>query len=56
MLNGEWESSKTIYKMMPDFIPELIGFCRFRARKPATYFYLSAFVDMDVAAAPDPAE
>lgn len=42
--------------MMPDFIPEPVGFGRYKVQSPATYFYLSEFVDMDVITAPDPAE
>ena len=55
MLNGEWESSKMIYAIKPDFIPKPLGFGHYKTRKPATtYFYLSEFVDMDVTASPDP--
>lgn len=56
MLRGEYESSKIIYGLMPDFIPQPFGFGRYKDPSPATYFYLSAFVAMDVATAPDPAE
>ena len=56
MLKGELESSKEIYRLMPDFIPEPFGFGSYRAKKPATYFYLSEFVDMDVTTAPEPVE
>ncbi|KAK4223271.1 Fructosamine kinase-domain-containing protein [Podospora fimiseda] len=41
MLNGEWESSKIIHAIMPDFIPKPQGFGK--------------FIDMDVTTAPDPA-
>ncbi|WEW60326.1 fructosamine kinase [Emydomyces testavorans] len=53
MLNGEFESSKQISKIMPDFIPQPIGFGKYKTQKPATYFYLSDFVDMDVTSPPD---
>lgn len=56
MLNGEWESSKLIHGLTPDFIPEPIGFGRYKVPSPATYFYLQAFVDMDITSAPEPAE
>jgi fructosamine-3-kinase len=56
MLGGEYESSKIIHDTMPDFIPQPIGFGRYRAPGPKTYFYLAEFVDMDVTTAPDPAE
>lgn len=56
MLRGEFESSKIIYGLMPKFIPEPVGFGKFKVQNPATYFYLSEFVDMDVATAPEPAE
>jgi fructosamine-3-kinase len=56
MLGGEYESSKIIYDTMPDFIPQPIGFGRYRGPGPETYFYLSEFVDMDVTTPPDPAE
>lgn len=46
LLNGEWVSSKMIYEIMPDFIPITYGFGRYKIGKPATYFYLSEFVDM----------
>ncbi|EAQ82890.1 hypothetical protein CHGG_11066 [Chaetomium globosum CBS 148.51] len=55
MLNGEWESSKMIHDIMPNFIPTPYAFGRYKAGKPAAYFYLSEFVDMDVTSAPDPA-
>ncbi|KAL6810212.1 Fructosamine kinase domain-containing protein [Trichoderma camerunense] len=54
MLNGEFESSKTIYSTMSDFIPEPFGFGKYKIQSPPTYFYLSEFLDMDVTTAPDP--
>ena len=56
MLRGEFESSKIIYGLMPNFIPQPFGFSRYKVQNPATYFYLSEFVDMDVVAAPEPME
>jgi fructosamine-3-kinase len=56
MLGGEYESSKLIYETTPDFIPKPFGYGKYRCPEPETYFYLSEFVDMDVQAAPDPAE
>lgn len=56
ILNGEWESSKKIYELMPDFIPEPLGCGRFKTNNPACYFYLYEFVDMDMTTAPDPNE
>ena len=41
---------------MPDFIPKPQGFGRYKVQSPATYFYLSEFIDLDVSTAPDPAE
>lgn len=41
---------------MNDFLPMPIGFGRYKVPNPPTYFYLSEFVDMDVAISPDPAE
>ena len=56
MLLGEFESSKAIYEITPDFIPQPLGFGRYKVQSPATYFYLSEFIDMDVTTAPDPVE
>jgi protein-ribulosamine 3-kinase len=56
MLNGEWESSNTIYKFMPEFIPKPHGFEKHEVADLPTYFYLSEFVDMDVTTAPLPEE
>ena len=56
MLRGEFESSKLIYGLTPDFLPEPFGFGRYKVPNPPTYFYLSEFVDMDVTTAPDPVE
>ncbi len=56
MLNGEFESSKLIHSIMPTFIPEPFGFGKYKVQNPATYFYLSRFVDMDTTSAPDPAK
>jgi hypothetical protein len=56
MLHGEFELSKAIYKLMADFIPQPFGFGQSKVQSPATYFYLSEFVDMDVTTAPDPVE
>lgn len=56
MLNGEYESSKIIHGLMNDFLPKPFGFGKYKIPYPATYFYLSEFVDMDVTTAPDPAE
>ena len=56
MLRGEYESSKIIYELNSDYIPEPFGFSRYKVKNPATYFYLSEFVDMDVATAPEPVE
>lgn len=54
MLNGEWESSRIIYNLMSQFIPEPFGFGQYKRGTLPTYFYLSEFVDMDVTTAPDP--
>lgn len=57
MLEGEYESFKAIHEVMPDFIPEPFGFGQYVVTEDTeTYFYLAAFVDMDVTAAPDPVE
>lgn len=57
MLLGEFESSKVIYQLMPDFIPQPLGYGKYSGNEdPPMYFYLSEFVDMDVATAPDPVE
>lgn len=56
MLNGEYESSKDIHKLMREFIPRPFGFGKYKAAKLPTYFYLSEFLDMDVELAPDPKE
>ncbi|KAF2656615.1 hypothetical protein K491DRAFT_703919 [Lophiostoma macrostomum CBS 122681] len=56
ILNGEWESSKKIYELMPDFIPEPLGCGRFKTNNPACYFYLCEFVNMNITTAPDPNE
>ncbi|KFX99302.1 hypothetical protein V490_01848 [Pseudogymnoascus sp. VKM F-3557] len=53
MLKGEFESSKEIYQLMPDFIPEPCGFGKYYSDQ-VTYFYICEFVDMDVATSPDP--
>ncbi|KAI1343764.1 Fructosamine kinase-domain-containing protein [Xylariaceae sp. FL0016] len=54
MLNGEWESSKMIYKLMPDFIPRPIGLGSYGNHTPPAHFYLSDYIDMDVVTPPDP--
>ncbi|KAH0526190.1 hypothetical protein TsFJ059_009546 [Trichoderma semiorbis] len=56
MLNGEFESSKTIYSTMSNFIPEPFGFGKYKIQSPPTYFYLSEFIEMDVTTAPDPGD
>ncbi|KAK4238065.1 protein-ribulosamine 3-kinase, chloroplastic [Achaetomium macrosporum] len=56
MLEGEYESFKMIYQTTPDFIPKPIGSGKYRIKKETYYFYMTEFVDMDVKAAPDPAE
>ena len=56
MLEGEYESAKVVYSVMPDFIPEPHGFGRYKVQNPPTYFYLSQFVYMDVEVHPDPTE
>ncbi|KAI1087198.1 Fructosamine kinase-domain-containing protein [Rostrohypoxylon terebratum] len=56
MLNGEYESFKSIYNTMPDFIPEPIGYGQYKDPDSAAHFYLAEFVDMDVTTVPDPAE
>ncbi|KAH9896370.1 Fructosamine kinase-domain-containing protein [Xylariomycetidae sp. FL2044] len=56
MLRGEYESSKMIYSITPDFIPEPFGFGRYKVQSPAVYFYLSKFIDMDLKTKPDPEE
>ncbi|PMD22234.1 hypothetical protein NA56DRAFT_670370 [Hyaloscypha hepaticicola] len=45
MFHGEYESSKAIYDVCPDFIPEPIAYGTF-ASIPNTHFYLSQFIDM----------
>ncbi|AEO63776.1 uncharacterized protein THITE_2039488 [Thermothielavioides terrestris NRRL 8126] len=56
MLRGEFESSKVIHGVMPDFVPTPLAFGKFRAAEPPAYFYLSEYVDMDVTTPPDPIE
>ncbi|MBE3049845.1 fructosamine kinase family protein [Candidatus Bathyarchaeota archaeon] len=56
MLNGEWESSKMIHTLMPDFIPQPFGFGKYQSTDYEAYFYLSEFLDMDVTTAPDASE
>ncbi|KAB5555066.1 Fructosamine kinase-domain-containing protein [Coniochaeta sp. 2T2.1] len=57
MLRGEFESSKVIHQLMPDFIPQPFGSGRYTAPEdPPTYFYISEFVDMDVISDVDPPE
>jgi fructosamine-3-kinase len=56
MLGGEFESSKAIYSVMPDFIPTPVGFGKFSGQGPDAYFYVSEYVEMDVTTAPDPAD
>ena len=45
MFHGEYESSKAIYDVCPDFIPEPIAYGTF-ASIPNTHFYLAQFIDM----------
>lgn len=56
MLNGEFESAKEVYKLMPGLIPKPYGYGRYKAADPTTYFYLSEFVDMNVFQKPRPEE
>jgi protein-ribulosamine 3-kinase len=56
MLQGEAESAKEIYRLMPGLIPKPYGFGRYKVEAPITYFYLSEFVDMDITTAPEPLE
>ncbi|KAK3322630.1 Fructosamine kinase-domain-containing protein [Apodospora peruviana] len=63
MLHGEFEASKTVYNTMSDFIPKPIGFGKYchddhteNDDDRTCYFYISEFIDMDVATAPDPVE
>ncbi|KAF4775529.1 hypothetical protein HER10_EVM0011565 [Colletotrichum scovillei] len=54
MLHGEFESSKTIYELMPDFIPKPFGYGKYKKTDTPTYFYMSEFVDFDTTTAQDP--
>lgn len=46
-----------VYKTMPDFIPKPFGYGKYKiGSSPATYFYMSEYIDMDVTTAPDPEE
>src|SRR5687768_3517702 len=54
MLGGEYESSKLIHSVMPDFIPTPYGYGRYKGEGQDAYFYLSQFIDMDLTTAPDP--
>ncbi|KAI1358903.1 Fructosamine kinase-domain-containing protein [Xylaria arbuscula] len=56
MLRGEYESSKAIYEVQQDFVPEPFGFGKYRDSESDAYFFLADFVDMDVTTAPDPTE
>ena len=56
MLKGEIESSILIHNLTPHFIPQPIGFGKYKMQSPTnipSYFYLSTFVDMDLNSAPD---
>lgn len=56
MLNGEFESAKEIYRLMPGLIPEPFAYGKYKVQDPVTYFYLSEFIDMDITTAPEPVE
>ena len=56
ILEGEFESAKEIYKLMPGLIPKPIGYGRYKMKDPVTYFYISEFFEMDVTATPDPVQ
>lgn len=58
MLNGEFESAKVIYGLMPGLVPEPIGYGKYIKTETgsATYYYLSEFVHMDSTMAPDPGQ
>ncbi|KAB5516896.1 Fructosamine kinase-domain-containing protein [Coniochaeta sp. 2T2.1] len=56
MLRGEFESANEIFRLMPGFIPEPYGYGRYKEANPATYFYLSEFMNMDITTPPDPDE
>ncbi|KUI69843.1 hypothetical protein VM1G_11651 [Cytospora mali] len=56
VIEGEYESSKIIWNLINDFLPKPYAFGKYKVLRPSTYFYLSEFVDMDVATTPDLAE
>ncbi|KAI0145456.1 Fructosamine kinase-domain-containing protein [Xylariaceae sp. FL1272] len=56
LLKGEFESSKMIHSVSPDFIPESVGYRRYKAQDLRVWFYMSEFIDLDVTTAPKPEE
>jgi hypothetical protein len=48
MLNGEWESSKEVSKLMSNFIRKPKSFGKYKMADHDAYFCVSEFVDMDV--------
>ena len=52
---GEYTSITAIHALMPNFVPTPHGWGKYKFGSPATYFFLSDFVDMKTSA-PEPVQ
>jgi protein-ribulosamine 3-kinase len=55
MMLGEFTSISTIHAILPDLVPAPVGWGKYKASPPDTYFFLEEYIDMDFSA-PDPVE
>lgn len=56
LCEGEFHSAYTIDELVPGFVPKPAGWGEYKDGDIDVYFFLGDFHDMDLAAAPDPAE
>ena len=54
MMEGEFNSMKELHYYLPTFVPNPIGWGKFKHAPVATYFFLAEFLDLSTGA-PDPA-
>ncbi|KFA66676.1 hypothetical protein S40285_09199 [Stachybotrys chlorohalonatus IBT 40285] len=56
MTEGEWHSADAIDSTVPGLVPKPAGWGEYYSEGEKYYFYLADFHDMDLSAAPEPAE
>jgi protein-ribulosamine 3-kinase len=54
MMRGEFTAISTIHAILPGLVPKPLGWGKYKAQYPETYFFIEDFIEMDAGGAPEP--